>query len=394
MTILDDTTIRDLIGFTDPQGVISIYIGHTPAQAADPYPTTPTEIRNQCRHLVSELGTRDPDLARAVQARIEAIGDDLTRLLDPRAHGRGRALFVGVEGGERTSLALQLPFRDRVVHHESAYVRPLVAAHDEGRAAGVLVVSRSGTRLLEWHVGEVSELDVRVFELGDAQLADVKSGPANANPQHTQHSVNHRERFDDRIDENRGRFLREVAEQVQARVDEHGWDRLVLAGPAKVRDSLRGALQRDDGFRVLTADHQWEDAAPHVVADQVGPLLRAVHRDREQELVAAAMERALAGGAGALGLAAVCDALNEGRVGHLLYDDRLSITGVRSAAGTLHPEATGLLAEADVAMTAEPLLVERMVERAIATSGQVTPLVPEVAVALEDHDGVAALLRW
>jgi hypothetical protein len=391
---LDHATIRDLIGFTDEHGVLSFYAGHTPAQAADPQPTAPIEIRNQLKQLKADLARRDSALASAVERRLDSLDGEIDRLLDPKAHGRGRALFVGVDSGEIATVALQIPFRERVVHHETAYVRPLVAAHDEGRSAAVFVASRSGARLLQWNVGEVEELETYGFELGDAQLADVKSGPANANPQNPQHSVAHKDRFEDRIEENHHRFLRDVAEQVVGRVNSEGWDRLVLSGPPKIRDAARSLLPSNNGLRVLVAEQQWEDAAPHLIAEQAWPLLRSVHRDRERELVATAVERALGGNAGAVGLRHVCDALNEGRVAHLLYDDQLQISGFRSDEDTLHPRVEGPLAQSDVRMHREPLFVERMIEKTITTSGSVTPIDPEVAGELEAHEGVAALLRW
>jgi hypothetical protein len=141
MTI-DDTTIRELIDFDDPEGVLSFYVGNTPQRAAERQPTAPIEIRNQLKELTGGLAKRDPDRAKAVERRLGGIGPAIDLLLDPKAPGRGRALFVGVESGRSETLSLQIPFRERVVLHDSAYVRPLVAAHDEGREAGVYVVSR------------------------------------------------------------------------------------------------------------------------------------------------------------------------------------------------------------------------------------------------------------
>ncbi len=389
---LDDTTIRDLIDFTDEHGVLSFYAGHTPAQAADPQPTAPIEIRNQLKALRSELADRDGETGKAVAARLDELGPDIDALVDPKAHGRGRALFVGVDSGRLEQVALQIPFKERVVHHERAFVRPLVAAHDEGRAAGVLVVSRSGARLLRWSLGEVTELETYTFEVS-GDVSRQKSGPTPAQPQHPGQGTSHKERFEERIDEHRHRFLRQVAEEATQRIKEHGWDRLVLSAPPKMRDEM-GDILGQDGYRLLTAEQAWEDAAPHEIAEAMWPLLRSVHLDRERELTEAAVSRALGGQAGAVGLRNVCAALNEGRVSRLLYRSDLEVEGVVSGQGTIHPRVEGHAAEADLEFTREPLFVERMIERAVATDAQVTPVDPEVAAQLDEHDGVAALLRW
>jgi peptide subunit release factor 1 (eRF1) len=389
---LDDTTIRDLIDFTDEHGVLSIYAGHTPAQAADPQPTAPIEIRNQIKALKAELANGDGATAKAVDARLDALDRELDALLDPKAHGRGRALFVGVDSGRTERVALQIPFRERVVHHERAFVRPLVAAHDEGRAAGIVVVSRAGARLLRWALGETEELETYTFT-PSGDLARQKSGPTPAQPQHPGHGTDHKERFEERIDEQRHRFLRQIGEEVRQRAKEHGWDRVVLSAPPKMRDEA-AELVTDGAFRLLTTEQALEDAAPHEISDHVWPLLRSVHREREQELVSQAVERALGGNAGAVGLRNVCRALNEGRVSRLLYRADLEIEGVVSQEGTLHPRVEGPAAEADLEFEREPLFVERMVERAVSTDAQVTPVDPDVAGELDDHEGVAALLRW
>lgn len=391
---LDDATIRELIGMDDEHGVLSFYIGHTPDQAADPQPTTPIEIRNQVRSLKADMAERDPDRAKAVSDRLEQLGPDLDALMDPKAHGRGRALFVGVASGDMHKVAVQIPFRDRVVHHEHAYVRPLVAAHDEGRFAGVFVVSREGARLLRWHLGEVEELETFGFELTDAQTADIKSGPSVGNPQHPWQGNVARQRFEERIDENRNRFLREVGDTVVTRAKEEGWDRLVVSGSPKLRDAVASLLPSDNGLRLIVADQAWEHDSPSQIADHAWPLLRSVHRDRERELAEGAVERALAGGAGAVGLRHVCDALNEGRVAHLLYDMEMVIEGYRSDEDTLHPRVEGVVAQSDVAMHREPLFVERLIEKAVATGAAVTPIDATSTPALADHEGVAALLRW
>jgi hypothetical protein len=392
---LDDTTIRDLIGFTDDVGVLSFYVGHTPAQAADPQPTQPIEIRNELKALRERLDGGDRDVARAVERRLEEIDRDIDELLDPKSSGQGRALFVGVESGRSESVRLQVPFANRVVFDSSAYVRPLVAALDEGRPAGILVVSRHGTRLLEWSLRGIVEIGDDAFEPGDQIFAEEKAGPAMSNPANPQQGFNDKERFEERLNENRLRFFRDVANRTMQRVEQQGWDRLVVSAPPKLRDEFGELLPQSNGsLRVLMSEQAWEDSAPAKIAESAWDLLRSVHRDRERELVESTLERAQGGGTAALGLRHVCDALNEGRVAHLLYDVSLELEGYVSDQGTVHPRVEGMVAQSDVELRRDPLFIERMLEKAITTSAMVTPVSDDTAAPLADHEGVAATLRW
>jgi len=390
---IDDGIIRDLLTLDDERGVLSFYAGHIPSQAADPQPTAPIEFRNQLKALRSRLEREDRDLQRAVEKRLSALDGAVDALLDPKATGRGRALFVGVASGEQREVSLHVPFRERVVFDSTAYVRPLVAARDEGRPATIVVVSQSGVRVLTWETGEATVTAEHGFEPDEELFDDDGSGPSTSNPQRAMYARSDRDGLTDRIDEHRHRFLRGVLDEVVRETTAAGIDRLVLSAPPKLRDEVRG-LVPDDHLRVLVADQAWESDSPAEIATAAWSLLRSVHVDREVELVTAAKERALGGGAGALGMRNVCDALNEGRVAHLLYDDELTWTGYVSSEGTLHPRIEGLAADSDLTFERDPLFIERLVERAIATSANATPLGSDEALPLRVYEGVAALLRW
>lgn len=394
MNSIDEATIRELLELHDEQGILSFYVGHVPAQAADPKPTAPIELRNQIKALRARLEQGERDLAQAIERRLGKLDGALDELLDPKSPGRGRALFVGVASGEQHAIALQLPFRERVVHDDTAYVRPLVAALDEGRPATIVVVSRAGVRVLHWATGDAQLTEEARFEPDEELFRDDASGPSTSNPQRAMYSRSDREGYEDRVSEHRHRFLKQVLDDVVQRAEAEGVDRLVLSSSPKLRDEVRDLVKPSDGLRVLVADQSWEAAAAHEVASQAWPLLRSVHAEREHNLVAAARERALAGRAGALGLRQVCEALNAGRVEHLLFDDDLVVEGYRSSEGTLHPRVEGQAAQAGLEFERDPLFVEHMLEQALATKATITPLAPETAVPLGEHEGVAALLRW
>jgi peptide subunit release factor 1 (eRF1) len=393
---IDQTTVRQLLEFTDPLGVLSITTGFTPAQAADTQPAARIELRNQLRDLQARLGDSDDgDRARALDQVVDSLGDDLDGLVGPRASGRGRALFVGLSDHRREQFSLQTPFENRVVLKDRPFLRPLVAAIDEGRPAGLIVADRQQVRTLEWTLGETRELATMDFELGDAQLADRGGGPVSANPARGQQSVSHREAFDDRINENRYRFLKQAAATIAGMVDDRRWDRVVVAGTTRVRDQLIELFDLPNGTDVLTAEASWENRSAAQLAAQAWPLLRSVHRQRERALVDRAVERTLAGGTGALGARKVCEAANMGRIEHLAFSHDAAIAGYISEQDTLHAEVSGQVAQAGLQMTPEPYLVERLVERVLTMGGRVTRVDDEdTALGMQAHQGVVALLRW
>lgn len=395
---LNDDTFRQLLDLDDPVGVLTVTAGFVPGTDED-QEATRIDLQNQLRDAQARLEEQDrTDRARALEKLVAQLGDHLDGLLSPRAHGRGRVLIATLSDGERRHLNVQPPFENRVVVEDRAFVRPLVAAIDEGRPAGIVVGTRAGARVLEWTLARTRQLADLDFELTDAQMADRGGGPVEPNPTRGQQTVSHREQFEDRVDENRHRFLKDVAGTVAQMTAERGWDRVVVAGSGRIREELSGLLRNGDhGTELIPAGDStaWDGLSTGRISQEVWPLLRQVHRDREQRLVHRAVETAQAGGAAALGPRRVCDAANVGRVDHLLFGGDVEVVGQLAEDGTVHDDVHGAAAQAGLEMTREPHLVERLVEKVLSMGGRVTRIDDEDAAAtLADHDGLAAILRW
>jgi hypothetical protein len=390
---LNETTIRELINLTDEVGVISVYVGITPDRAGDPKPGWPIEIRNQLRSLVERAKEeRGHEAWSALSARLEELDRDLERLLDASRHGRGRALFATVTDGRLVTTSMQIPFEDRAVLDRNPYVRPLVAALDEGRSAGIVALAKRGIRVLEWRLGEAEELERGEFTIG-GRLWRQKSGPAPAQPQDTRHGGQRRDEFEERVDENRLRFVRERAREVAEFANDRGWDRLIVAGDPRLTKPFADELNPAPGEQLQVTDLSWEDDAPNVVADQAWEEFKVLRRERAHELTDRARDLALSGGAGALGLSEVVASLNEGRVDHLLIDETVQHAGYISGDGLLYADDQRPAAQGGD-LRDEPLLVERMIERALETGARVTPIDEDAEAGLAESDGVAAILRW
>lgn len=384
---LDDRAIAHLLDMTDDVGVLTITTGFAPS--GDDGQAARIEWKNRFREV--REGVSDSDL-EALEQRVAAIDEDIESLLDPRGPAGGRALVVGVASGEVIRFDVLTPFTDRVVLRDRPYLRPLVAAMDEGRAAGIVVATRAGARVLEWAAGGVRVLSELDFDMGPDAFTGTMSGPAGSG--HNRQSVHHKDQMADRIEANRERFLKGLTDVVGRHVQQRGWDRLVVSGSIRIGDKVRDLL--DDGaVEIHSVDEAWEDASPGQVAQKVWPVLRSGHAGREARLAERVRDVALSGGLAVLGVRRVAPAANLGRIEHLLFVRGTDVEGYRGEDGSLHAAVSGTEAQADLPMSPEPHLVERIVQQVLATGGNVTRVDDEdTARELAAYQGLGALLRW
>ncbi len=392
---LDDARIRDLLRFDDESGVLSFYVGITPDRAADPQPTAPLELRSRIKALKADLEARDPDLAKKVEDRLEQIQADLDRLVDPHAHGRGRALFVGVGSGRTETVSLQIPFADRVVHHDGAYVRPLVAAHDEGRAAGILNVSRETARVMAWSLGEVEELSSSRFEVEDDVMARSKTAPVAKHAGYSGAGVRTATTSRRASTRTSTASSRASSADVSELIEKRDWDRVVVAGNPKLREDVAQLVRDADNTRCprpRRRRHLRVRGAPRGRANGSGRCcVRCTASARpiwwtRRSSAASAVTGPPSGSArcarrSTRGVSCTCCTSPT---------SRSRATGPPRAPSTPASRASSPNRSSS-RCTREPLFVERMIEKAVATGALVTPVDEEAAAPLGPHEGVGAL---
>lgn len=389
---LDEQAVLALCRLRDPHGVLSIFVDASPERQSSAHPAWTVEIKNQLAALRVRVKDEGPrERWTALDRRLGALSEDLEVLADPRAPGRGRALFATVDGSDVHTISVQVPLPDRVVLSDAAYVRPLVAALDEGRPTGIVCVERALVRLLETRLGETEELAHFTFEAATGDWREYK-GPGPDNPAMTRPGASQRDRFERRLDEAVERFHRSVAERVSGTLRARGWDRVVLLqGPELTR--VEELLRSNGDAELIAMEGIAGTARPRELAERVAGVVRDAQRRREAGLVTLAKDRAPSGGAGATGAPDILTALQEGRVAHLLVASDREFAGHRAPDGRLYADGQGTDVEAED-LVPEPNLAERMVERALDTGAKVTPVEDEAARALDDAGGVAAILRW
>lgn len=385
---LDDDDLRDLSERTDELGVLSLYANTDPRQ--DPnLQGVAIDLRNRFRELQRRIGENaDPDRRRDVSSALERLWPHLENLTSPSATGVGRIAFAALGSEWHVRLESDMPVPTRVVLDDGPFIHPLLELLDEGRAAGVVLVSAEHARLLEWRLGSLrllSRMEQEYAEAPHERAGPIGSGPTGMfhTPMREQREARERDRMH--------RFLDQVTRLAADLAADRVWERILVSGgerwteptierfPQEFREKVFGdtrALSALDDRALDTAVTEWA---------------RDQHTERERQLLERVREASRTG-TGALGLSEVAAALNAGRVAHMVYDPEIRYTGAVGADGTLY--GGDEMGPDGQSVTPEPRLTERLVEQALRTGARISPVEGAANGTLKDAAGIAALLRW
>lgn len=385
---LDDNGVWDLSQRTDRLGVVSVYINAD--RGPDPnLQAVAIDLRNRFRELQRRVAEdADSDQSRAVAAALQRLWPQIENLASPTASGRSRIAFAALESDWILRLESAMPLANRVVLDHGPFIHPLLELLDEGRAAGVVVVSAEEARLFEWRAGSLQMLRRMAPEYVEAsheRAGHIGGGPDGQfnTPMREQRNARERDRMQ--------RFLGQVTGVAAELAGDRGWERiLVSAGERWTEPGVASFPQalRDKVFADARVLNGLDDDA---LATAVTEWAHDQHAERERQLLEQVHDAAGSGGM-ALGLSEVAAALNAGRVAHLVYDPKVRYLGTVGADGALYGgDEVGPDGRPG---TPEPRLTERLVERALKTGARISPIDGAADGQLRDAAGIAAMLRW
>jgi hypothetical protein len=339
--------IRAIDSIADPLGVVSAYVDRP--DHADGRLVRAVALAGELRRLEQDVA-RDgrAELATAYRDCLSRIRPALARMVGGATPGR--ALFAPLSSEEVFEMGVGLPVGVTAALEPTAYVRPLVAAFDEGRPAGVMVAGATTAQLFEWRMGAVEEV-------GECRFAGA-------------HARWRRE----------GAVLAaRLAHEVQQISAERAWTRILVAGDGRLAHALaRNAAP--SGCDVSMVSRSVEGLRPRGIAAVVGADVHDAQRRYERRLVERVVAAALSDRAAVLGAVGTLEALQERRVGHLLFDGERDYrwSGALAGGGNGWPRR-------------DP--AEALVELALHTGADITPLEGGSRTLLFESDGVAAVLR-
>lgn len=361
-----DETPAELLSWRPECGVLSLYIRVDHGDRSEGWRT---EVRNGLSGLVGHShDTEDHEASGAMEATAERLQRDL---LDQPPLGEPRGLIGFVEvarkGGAERWYATQIPpRRTEVLHGPVAQIHPLLELLDDGAPLGVAVVSSERIRLLDWRLGRAEELHSWELEyFGDDWRERKAQKPRDPARGHAVSAAG-RDQYNQRMEANRERFAEHAGGLAHAEAKKRGWRQTLVFGDERyVRQFAQGFGNSPELRHLEHSDLISEPTAQ--IKRRVEQMLPELNRSRERSMIERIKEAAYAEARSSLGVQETLQALQEGRVEHLVYD------------------ATRDYSEA---------LIERMIALALSTGAAITPVEGESAQLLEEQDGVVSLLRY
>ncbi|MGH2987619.1 MAG: VLRF1 family aeRF1-type release factor [Solirubrobacterales bacterium] len=345
--------LRELTAWDPEGGVVSVYLAIDHADRSEGWRI----------ELKDRLAGVDRKVADRILARFRRDA--------PPPTGRTQIGYVEV-GGERREIwnGFQMDgIATEVVAAGRPYLVPLVRMLDDGSPVGVVVVSLERVRVLGWALGQIEELDGWELEITSLDWHERKA-PRRDPARGTGASASGRDQHAQRLEHNRERFLKQAGGLVASRYGDRPWRRIVVIGEGD-RPRLLAMGTGPKRELVHEVRHDLIRAGAAEIGERLTEELEHLNRSREEALIAELNEAIGAGPGAALGPDEVLETLAEGRVRHVIFD------GARE-----FEQHDGVPAS------------ELMIERALATRAQVTPVEGLAAASLREHDGAAALLRY
>jgi len=365
---LGEGGIEQLLEWRPTLGVISVYLAIDPADRRESWRV---ELREKLQRIVEREWDPEGGRRAALAATAERIQDHFLDEVPPFKRCQIGFCEVARKDGRDFWTALQMRREEtEVVDLDHPYVIPLLSLLDEGAAVGVAAVSAERVRLYEWELGTLKDLEdwEAVLFMPDWRERKAQSSPDPARV-HGASSSGH-DQFGQRLEANRERFLEQVGALIGERASERGWRRVLAFGSQpQFREIAEGIRNRAEIELAEEVDIVSETDHGRIL-ERVEAAVGRHNRRRELDLVRAALDAAMTpAGRGATGLSEIERSLTEGRVRHLLFDARSRRRDVLE-------------------------MEEHLVDQALRTSAEVTPVDGEAAEMLRDHGGVAALLRY
>ncbi|MDQ7006750.1 MAG: Vms1/Ankzf1 family peptidyl-tRNA hydrolase [Acidobacteriota bacterium] len=371
-------TLRGLAGCPDTgPPVVSLYLD---ARKDDPTRRKVTQIF--VRHRLKDI----QDAQRRYPAHANSLAEDAAKIrdaLDARlapgrtAEGQGLVLFSSSGRGLWTRIEAPRPFANRLIIRQVPHLLQLVRMTGIFREALLCQADSRSARILEFDFGTLE---------GEFTISHPEIPGRHAQGGWSQ------TRYQRRIDWQRERHLREVAETFVQLADQRPAARLIISAPPEPLALLRAVLPR----RILERNPVDIHLKPGVDLSAISQVMlwlleRLAAKDNEVRRIRIFAEATKSGTD--IGVEACCRAANAGAIEELLIQDRLERLGWRCRdCGLLDPGRSPGSCPACSSKLVRCDLTARLAEKVLAEGGYVAVI--DGGRLLKQAGGMIAHLRF
>ena len=350
--------------------LLSFYLNVDPSQETNLNKGYVARYKTAVRELEARLA-----LEGAALERFRKVAKRVEKQLSDYEPDAKAVVSFRTPKGRSWKRGIHVRVREVVEWADAPALEPLVEVLDEHERYGVALADRGRARIFVTHLGEIEE----IADLAEADVSRIKTTGSD----HRWSEGN----FQRRADEHAKRHARETARALSEADREHGFDRLLLAGPTEGREGLRDELSTPLRRKLAGSAAMSITASPKEVLAKVEEVHSVLERHEESELVERMMAGAAGDGSASAGLQATVRALGEGRIRELLVS------------GNYHPRwdeldepAPWLQGRPD---DASGDLLERLVNQTSQTGGRIEIVWGPAAERLErEAGGIGAILRY
>jgi len=295
------------------EDVFSLYLhvdNARPENQAD-NPAWRIELKNALRDASEQIiETSRKDEWKTIQTHVDEFFNDYM------PQSKSLVMFTDVNGVHTHELPV-------VIESTSMFGKPMLTpllwAIDEYERYLIVQVDHEKARFISGYLGNTDSEGNMKMDIDDYDFRQRTLMPANMNQGDGSASASggsNRDQYDALIDAHRQRFYRQVADHMRGLVEELGHPRIIVSGDEKAAHELKDELP--DTFKIAGIKPISMNLGEDKVLAEVMDTALTYEREEEQALVDEVIGMAKAGGRGALGHAAVVQAITEQRVDTLL----------------------------------------------------------------------------
>jgi len=289
-----------------PAPLLTAYLRTCPDNASvhPPVRTCLAWLRQEAESLASGLSRGESSLFRQQLRRLEEF------LHDRSVREKGLVVFAGQDAWETIDLQVEIA---NELHWGKPAVTQLLWLAAEHKPYCVVVVDRSGARLFDYRLGEVSLREEAKFEVDTSQWKK-KDRAHVARPGIRETYGAQRDVFDHRMDAQYRRLSRDVADNVIRLFKLEPFSAVFLAGPERLVTPIAGRFPAELFERAISIHKDLGRVELNGLKEHIEPAIEAWERGHQMKLV----EELLGLEKGAVvGIAETLAELQKGAVGRL-----------------------------------------------------------------------------